>query len=71
VLRVLDSIASRHQGGSVILASHGNLIALALHAFIPNIDYAFWESIPSPAVFSLVRDGQRWQSAPRQAQLPS
>jgi 2,3-bisphosphoglycerate-dependent phosphoglycerate mutase len=71
VLRVLDSIASRHQGGAVILASHGNLIALALHAFIPNVDYAFWESIPTPAVFSLVRDGQRWQSAPRQEQLPS
>ncbi len=36
-----------------MLASHGNLIALALHAYMPNVDYAFWESIPTPAVFML------------------
>jgi hypothetical protein len=45
----------------VILASHGNLIALALNAFTPSVDYAFWESIPMPAVFTLIRDGSRWQ----------
>ena len=33
-VRVLDTIASRHTAGTVILASHGNLIALALNAFI-------------------------------------
>jgi 2,3-bisphosphoglycerate-dependent phosphoglycerate mutase len=63
VLRVLDMIASRHQAGTVILASHGNLIALALNAFTPNVDYAFWESIPMPAVFTLIRDDSRWRSA--------
>jgi 2,3-bisphosphoglycerate-dependent phosphoglycerate mutase len=63
VLRVLDMVASRHSEGTVILASHGNLIALALHAFMPNVDYAFWESIPMPAVFTLIRDGGRWRSA--------
>lgn len=61
VVRVLDTIASRHSAGTVILASHGNLIALALHAFMPNVDYKFWESIPMPAVFTLIRDGSRWQ----------
>lgn len=60
VVRVLDTIASRHSAGTVILASHGNLIALALHAFMPNVDYKFWESIPMPAVFTLIRDGEHW-----------
>jgi 2,3-bisphosphoglycerate-dependent phosphoglycerate mutase len=60
VLGVLDTIASRHDAGTVILASHGNLIALALHAFMPNVDYAFWESIPMPAVFTLIRYADRW-----------
>lgn len=60
VLRVLDSIASRHSTGTVILASHGNLIALALHAFMPNVNYEFWESIPMPAVFTLIRESDRW-----------
>ena len=57
IVRVLDTIASRHSAGTVILASHGNLIALALHAIMPGVDYEFWESIPMPAVFTLIRDG--------------
>jgi 2,3-bisphosphoglycerate-dependent phosphoglycerate mutase len=61
VVRVLETIASRHSAGTVIVASHGNLIALALHAFMPGVDYAFWESIPMPAVFRLIREGDRWQ----------
>ena len=63
IVRVLDTVASRHAGGTVILASHGNLIALALNAFMPSVDYAFWESIPMPAVFTLIRDGDLWLSA--------
>jgi 2,3-bisphosphoglycerate-dependent phosphoglycerate mutase len=63
VVRVLDTIASRHTAGTVILASHGNLIALALNAFSANVNYEFWESIPMPAVFTLIRDGSRWRSA--------
>ena len=47
----------------MILASHGNLIALALHALMPGVDYEFWESIPMPAVFTLTRDGSRWRVA--------
>ena len=62
VVRVLDDIRARHaRGGVVMLASHGNLIALALHAFMPGVDYAFWESIPMPALFTLLHDGERWR----------
>ena len=61
VVRVLDDIHARHaRGGIVMLASHGNLIALALQAFMPGVDYAFWESIPMPAVYRLLHDGERW-----------
>jgi 2,3-bisphosphoglycerate-dependent phosphoglycerate mutase len=62
VVRVLDDIRARHSGGGVVmLASHGNLIALALNAFMSGVDYAFWESIPMPAVFRLLHDGERWR----------
>jgi 2,3-bisphosphoglycerate-dependent phosphoglycerate mutase len=61
VLRVLDTIASRHARGTIAVASHGNLIALALHAFMPGVDYSFWKSIPTPAVFTLIREKGRWQ----------
>jgi 2,3-bisphosphoglycerate-dependent phosphoglycerate mutase len=56
VLRVLETMAARHKAGTVIIASHGNLIALALNAYMPNVDYAFWESIPMPAVFTLIQE---------------
>jgi broad specificity phosphatase PhoE len=59
-VRVLDTIAPRHSSGTVILASHGSLIALALHAFMPIVGYEFWESLPMPAVFTLIRNGSRW-----------
>jgi len=61
ILRVLDTIASRRSAVTLILASHGNLIALALNAFMPNVDYEFWESIPMPAMFTLIRDGTHWR----------
>jgi len=62
VVRVLEKIRGRHSGSCiVILASHGNLIALALNAFMPGVDYAFWESIAMPAVFTLIHDGERWR----------
>jgi 2,3-bisphosphoglycerate-dependent phosphoglycerate mutase len=62
VVRVLDDIRGRRaRGGIAMLASHGNLIALALNAMMPNIDYTFWESIPMPAVFTLLHDGERWR----------
>jgi len=62
VMRVLDEIRDRHSGGIVaMLASHGNLIALALHAMMPGVDYAFWESIPMPAVFTVIHEGEHWR----------
>ena len=62
VVRVLEEIRGRRRGGDiVIVASHGNLIALALNAFMPGVDYAYWESIPMPAVFTLICDDERWR----------
>lgn len=29
--------------------------------FMPGVDYAFWESIPMPAVFTLIHDRDRWR----------
>ena len=61
VMRVLDDVGGAHAAGTVALASHGNLIALAMHAIVPGVDYAFWASIPMPAVFGLRRAGGVWR----------
>ncbi len=62
VLAVLERVAARHADGGVIaLASHGNLIALALNAFDARVDFNFWEAIKMPAVFRLVREPAGWR----------
>jgi 2,3-bisphosphoglycerate-dependent phosphoglycerate mutase len=62
VLAVLEQIAARHaDGGAVALASHGNLIALALNAFDARVDFDFWEAIAMPAVFKLEHDPAGWR----------
>jgi 2,3-bisphosphoglycerate-dependent phosphoglycerate mutase len=49
----LDRIAADHRGQTVAVASHGNLIALALHRHDPSIGFEFWRSMPMPAVYPL------------------
>jgi len=52
-LAVLEQIRRRHRTGTVVVASHGNLIALALNAFVPSIGFDFWAAIPLPAVYRI------------------
>ena len=48
----------RHTNDRVIVASHGNLIALALHAYAPDVvEFDFWAAMPMPAVYQLADDG--------------
>jgi 2,3-bisphosphoglycerate-dependent phosphoglycerate mutase len=62
IVATLEQIAARHSDGSAIaLASHGNLIALALNAFDARVDFKFWEAIAMPAVFKLERDPAGWR----------
>jgi 2,3-bisphosphoglycerate-dependent phosphoglycerate mutase len=58
----LDLLRSRHpDGGRLVLGSHGNLIALILHALEPEVDFAFHMAMPTPAVYRLTHDGVRWR----------
>jgi 2,3-bisphosphoglycerate-dependent phosphoglycerate mutase len=58
VTEVLATLRRRHPGMRIVVASHGNLIALALHAIVPDqIDFDFWAAMPTPAVYVLPGDG--------------
>jgi 2,3-bisphosphoglycerate-dependent phosphoglycerate mutase len=60
---VLDLLRVRHpDGGRVLVGSHGNLIALVLHALEPRVDFAFWDAMPMPAVYWLEHDGEQWRA---------
>jgi broad specificity phosphatase PhoE len=54
---ILD-IASRHPGESVVIATHGNLLALALGALDPAYGFAFWRGLTIPDVYEVVLEGE-------------
>jgi 2,3-bisphosphoglycerate-dependent phosphoglycerate mutase len=58
VTGVLETLRRRHPGARTVVASHGNPIALALHAIVPDqVDFEFWAAMPTPAVYVLPIDG--------------
>jgi 2,3-bisphosphoglycerate-dependent phosphoglycerate mutase len=61
-LRVLDLLRAHYpDGGRVLVASHGNLIALMLQALEPAVDFAFHMAMPLPALYHLEHDGIGWR----------
>jgi 2,3-bisphosphoglycerate-dependent phosphoglycerate mutase len=58
VNEVLATLRRRHLDTRIVVASHGNLIALALHSMMPDqVDFEFWAAMPTPAVYVLPGDG--------------
>lgn len=53
----LLGIASRHPGESVVVATHGNLLTLALGALDPGFDFGFWRGLAFPDVYEATFDG--------------
>jgi 2,3-bisphosphoglycerate-dependent phosphoglycerate mutase len=48
VTAVLATLRRRHLGTRIVVASHGNLIALALHDMVPDrVDFEFWAAMPT------------------------
>ena len=43
----------------VALATHGNLLALALNGLDPSFGYEFWRRLSFPDVYGLTLDGRR------------
>ena len=53
VVRVFKDLQRRHSEGTIVIGSHGNLVSLALHALDPKVGYAFWNAMPTPAVYQI------------------
>jgi len=62
VMQVLDELRNRHPKGIVVLASHGNLIALALNAITRHVGHDFQAAMPVPAVYRLRFADGAWQA---------
>jgi 2,3-bisphosphoglycerate-dependent phosphoglycerate mutase len=56
MVAAIRELLARHPCETVVAASHGTVIALALHHLHPGrVDVEFWEQIPMPAVFRIDR----------------
>ena len=57
-IAVLHRVLDEHPGRDAVISTHGNLLALMLHAFDPGVDYNFWHSLTFPDVYELTFRGR-------------
>jgi 2,3-bisphosphoglycerate-dependent phosphoglycerate mutase len=56
-LAVVRTVAERHVGSQVVLATHGNLLALVLNALDQKFSYEFWRRLSFPDIYQLTFAG--------------
>ena len=69
-LAAVHQLMTRHAGQHVVVATHGNLLALILNAFDPSFGYEFWRELSFPDVYEvefeatrLIRVRRLWEKA--------
>jgi 2,3-bisphosphoglycerate-dependent phosphoglycerate mutase len=50
---VVTQLQAAYPGESLVLSTHGNLLALILQHFDPNIDFNFWHNLTMPDIYCL------------------
>jgi len=60
VSRAIGRIAASNGGRNVVIASHGNALALFLHTLDPTVDFDFWMRMSLPDVYALDVDAAPW-----------
>lgn len=50
---IVNKIQQQYPGTHIVLSTHGNLMALVMQYFDPEIDLAFWKSLTMPDVYRL------------------
>ena len=58
---LVDRLRKRYPDASVVLSTHGNLLALILHHFDPSADFRFWQALTMPDIYCLQLDGSRFE----------
>ena len=54
---VVQRLLARHPGQQIVVATHGNLMALVLQHFDPDVDFEFWQTLDMPDVYELRAEG--------------
>ena len=64
-LGALREAVARHAGAHVVLATHGNLLALILNGRVPTYGYEFWCGLTFPDIYQVIVDGSATQAVQR------
>lgn len=62
---VLRKIVARHPDQHIVMATHGNLMALMMNGLDRTYDYEFWRRLTFPDVYRLTFEGERLTSVER------
>lgn len=50
---LINQLNQYYPGADIVLSTHGNLMALVMQNFDPEIDFSFWQSLTMPDVYQL------------------
>lgn len=53
-IQALNQLHQQHPNAHVVVASHGNLLALILQYFDSSLGYEFWQALQMPDIYRLV-----------------
>jgi 2,3-bisphosphoglycerate-dependent phosphoglycerate mutase len=48
---VFKDLAGRHPQGAIVLATHGNLLALLMNHYDPSVGFDHWNALSSPDIY--------------------
>lgn len=61
VSRAIRRIAATCEGRDVVISTHGNALSLFLHTLDASVDFAFWNRMSLPDVYSVtIHPDERW-----------
>ncbi len=52
-IALIQSVLKAHPARSIVISTHGSLLALILHGFDPTFGYDFWRSLTFPDAYEL------------------
>ncbi|MBH9788030.1 histidine phosphatase family protein, partial [Clostridioides difficile] len=61
----LRNILLTHPQESVVIGTHGNIMALIMQYFDAQYDYAFWQTLSMPDIYRLTFQGLSLQEVTR------
>lgn len=64
-LAVVQTVVARHGGSHVVLATHGNLLALVLNALDQRFAYEFWRGLSFPDIYQVAFNGTEFRGVER------